>query len=202
MNEILARKIAEAHGGSVFVTKKDQHRISLVRMGTYEEVRQRFNQMVCLIAAYAMHQLVTGGSTASHSKSAPLGSWTDRFTGKPIGDYEALFQQAAALPTLYWDTIGFQAFYGDFPLGLSKLPRMARAGETLTKLANVFYGMQCRAVEQIGLTEYVSVNKRLEEAIALAKKLGYAPFEEAKLVQFGKSLSNDAFIQFAHEIVA
>lgn len=203
MNEVLARKIATAMSGHVYATQCNNDQVKLVRIGTYEEIRQRYNQMVCLIAANAMRAIAASSSMPAHSTAAAPGSWFDRFGGnQPVGSFETLFGMAACPPTVHCNSIGYLAWHGDWPVGTSKLSGMRNMIESMSKIGDIIYGVSFRASVPTGETAEVSVYKRLQEAVVASKRLGHTPYEEEKLLQFAATLSTAPALHFFHEIVA
>lgn len=202
MNEVLARKIGNAFYGNVYATQRDNERVKLVRLGTHEEIRQRYNQMVCLIAANAMRAIAASSSMMAHSTAAAPGSWFDRFENQPIGSFETLFGMAACAPTVHWNSIGYLAWHGDWPVGTSKLSGMKNMAESMAKIGDIIYGVTFRASVPTGEAAEVSVYKRLQEAVVASKRLGHTPYEEEKLLQFASTLSTAPALHFFHEIVA
>jgi len=201
MHQSLLGKMNRCANGRVFASVVEDGKVALVCLGTYPEVRHRYNQMVCLLGGALVQALSTMPSTSVHSRSAPPGAWFSRTEGLPLGDADQLFTLAAMPPSEAADTIGYQSFFGDWPVGATTLLSGYKSMvKSLSEVSNVFYGNDYKSTAQIGCSADVSAVKRAMEALAQAKRKGYAIYEEEALRKFLKTLETGRFIHFFHEV--
>ena len=201
MHQPLVDKINKCEGGAVFATVNNAGHIALVRLGSYSEVRHRFNQMTCLIGGAILAALSTVPASASHSRAAPAGTWIKRWMGGSVGTADDIFQLAGSPPCDAGDEVGYQAFHGDWPVGtLENLSGYKSMIKSMSEVSNVFYGTDFKATAQIGLSPEVSAVKRAKEAIALAKSKGHSIYEETELVKFLDTLTTGRFLHFFHQV--
>lgn len=201
MHQPLVDKINKCESGAVFATVNNAGHISLVRLGSYSEVRHRFNQMTCLIGGAILANLSALSPAASHSRAAPAGTWILRWDGNPVGTADDMFQLAGSPPSDAGDMVGYQAFHGDWPVGtLQHLSGYKAMISSMSEVSNVFYGNEYKPAAQIGQSQDVSAVKRAKEAIAIAKRKGHTIYEEAALVQFLDTLTTARFLHFFHQV--
>lgn len=201
MHQPLRDKLNTCEPGSVYATVNTHEHIALVRLGSYAEVRYRFNQMVCLLGALVQVNLAAMPSASVHSRSAPLGTWILRWDGGPVGNSDALFHLVGRGPSDEADCVGYQAFYGDWPVGmLTHLSGFKSMVKSLSEVSNVFYGPQFKPTAQIGQSQEVSAVKRAKEALVLARRRGYTIYEEAELLKFLDALTTARVLHFFHQV--
>lgn len=201
MHQILRDKINQCESGSIYATVVAGESVTLVRLGSYSEVRHRFNQVVCLLGALVKLNLAASPTAALHSRSAPLGTWILRLEGGPTGDADQLFQLASRGPSAEADCVGYQAFNGDWPVGmLAHLSGFKAMAKSLTEISNVFYGSRFKPAAQIGQSQDVSAVKRAKEALVWAKRRGHCVYEEAELAKFLNTLTTARFLHFFHQV--
>jgi hypothetical protein len=201
MHQPLLDKINKCEAGGVFATVNNAGHIALVRLGSYSEVRHRFNQMACLIGGGILAKRASVSPSASHSRAAPAGTWIKRWEGSPVGTLDDMFQLAGSPPCEASDCVGYQAFHGDWPVGtLQHLSGYKAMISSMSEVSNVFYGNEYKPAAQIGQSQDVSAVKRAKEAIAIAKRKGHSIYEEAELVKFLDTLTTARFLHFFHQV--
>lgn len=198
MNQNLQKKINLGHTGHIYATHIESGQINLVRVGSYNEVRHRYNQMSCLIGAKAMRTL---SRTPGHSRSAPPGSWFDHYD-PTYGDFtDAMVLSAACQPpNELSDRVGYLAWGTHWPLGLSSLSGMKNMERSMSEVGNVFYGYQWHPTVAAGGSAETSAVKRVKEALDELKREGREVYQEAELLQFMKLLTTAKSIHFFHTV--
>ena len=188
--------------GRVFASINKSGEISLISLGTFPEVRHRFNQVVCLVGALIQLKLRECAAPPMHSRSAVPGTWTNRWDGAPVGDVEQLLQLASAGPSEASDRVGHQAVSsGDWPVGTTTiLSGFKLSLKALSEVSDVFYGSDYKPSSQIGQSHDLSACKRAKEALAIAKRRGNTIYEEQKLVEFLDTLETGRFLHFFHHV--
>jgi hypothetical protein len=187
--------IRRRESGRIFASINKAGEISLISLGTFPEVRHRFNQVVCLVGAFIQLKLRERAAPPMHSRSAAPGTWTNRCDGAPVGDVEQLLQLASAGPSEASDRVGYQAVSsGDWPVGATTI----LSGFKLS--SDVFYGSDYKPSSQIGQSHDLSACKRAKEALAIAKLRGNTIYEEQKLVEFLDTLATGRFLHFFHQV--
>jgi hypothetical protein len=202
MNKYLVEKIEQGRSGHMYASVFNQGRISLVCLGSYEAVRHRYNQMVCVIAGTAMQTLQACMATG-HSRSAPLGSWFDHLTdGNPaVGTPNTLFELASLGPDDRADCIGYLAFHGHWPVGTTTaVSGTASMAKSLGEIGRVVFDFANYPMVRLGGAAEVSAVKRAQEGIKAAKRAGYMPYQEENLLKFMETLRTARGLHFLHEV--
>jgi hypothetical protein len=201
MNQHLADKIQNGRDGSIYASVCKDGRIRLVRLGSYEEVRHRYNQMACLVAGTAM-QTLQALKGVGHSRSAPPGAWFDRFTdGNPeVGTPNTLFELASNSPCDRADSVGYLAFNDSWPQNIAELSGMQGMVKSMGEFGRVFYDYLHYPLVPVGSAAEVTAVKRTQDGIKASRRAGYAPFEEDTLLMFLDTLRSARALHFLHEI--
>lgn len=201
MHQPLRDKIASYSNGRVYASVFKDGIVSLICLGSYEDVRHRYNQMVCLLGGAIQLKLATVSPSASHSRSAAPGSWFARFDGTELGGPQELFATAAMQSSDFADIVGYQTFFGDLPVGtLMHLTGYKSVAKSLSEVSNVFYGSENKPTAQVGCSADVSAAKRTRESIVVAKRHGHTIFEEQALLHFLHMLETARFLHFFHQV--
>ncbi len=204
MNEHMLKRIQSGAPGSIYATVLKEEKVCLVRVGSYDEVRGRYNQMACLIGAISMRALQEKHPKALHSTAALPGTWVDRFgEGRPISSPAELFDAAGQPPSSFGDSVGFLAYHADWPHNAERLlSGMQNACKAMSNLADVFYQPTFRSSVTVGGSMEVSAVRRVQEALKVAKKEGRPVFEEEKLLEFMDLVVNAKFLHLFHEVAS
>lgn len=204
MNQYLVKKLANGRGGHIYVTSLTDNRVSLVRLGSYEEVKHCFNQMACLIAGLLMQTLSSSHSAPLRSGAPVPGTWQNHLDGnKTVGTVGELFSLAASAPLEAADDVGYLVWHGSWPYGSTDLLSGTKKMSTsMSEVGGIFYCFECKASTVIGGSAEVSAVKRAKEAIKLAKSKGYEPYEEKRLMKFLDALLSARALHFFHEVSA
>lgn len=202
MNQYLEKKLASGRGGHIYVTSVTDNRVSLVRLGSYEEIKHCFNQMSCLIAGFLMNTLSSAHSAPLRAGAPLPGTWTNHLDGnKPVGSVAELFSLAAAAPLEAADEVGYLVWHGNWPYGSTELlSGTKKMALSMSEVGNIIYCFEFKASTVIGGSAEVSAVKRAKEAIKLAKSKGYVPYEEERLVKFMDALLSARALHFFHEV--
>lgn len=202
MNAYLTNTLAKAQGGRVFATFSEAGRLQMVCLGEHEDVRHRYNQMACLIAATAMQTLLaTRGVT--HSTAAPAGSWFDHLDGnRPVGTPTELFELASQGPSARADAVGYLASRSDWPQAMMTLSGVKNMCKSMVEVGTVLYYFEAKPSAQVGQSHDVSAIARAKEGIKAAKRAGYTPYNEEVLMQFLQTLDRAKALHFLHEVIA
>jgi hypothetical protein len=201
MHTSLSERIHRGAGGRIYASVKRGAEVHLECLGTYDDVRHRFNQMACLIGAVLLQKLGTHSSASVHSRSAAPGTWVDRFEGRPVGTPEDLYSLAAMPPSEAADSVGYLASHSDWPVGTTSLLSGYKSmAKSMCEMSNVFFAFENQPTAIVGCSPDVSAVKRVQEAISLAKKKGFVPYEEGALLKFMDTVSTARRLHFFHQV--
>lgn len=202
MNKYLVEKIENGRTGRMYASVFEEGRIRLVCLGSYEEVRHRYNQMACLIGGTAM-QTLQACAARGHSRSAPLGSWFDRLSeGNPaVGTPQNLFELASQGPADRSDCVGYLAFHDDWPIGTTTAVSGTKSmSKSMGEIGRVVFDYLNYPVVRVGSAAETSAVKRALEGIKAAKLAGFPPYQEEKLLHFMDTLRTARGLHFLHEV--
>lgn len=202
MDKHLVEKINLGRNSRIYASFNKDGNISLVCIGTYEEVRHRFNQIACLIGGEVMLKLLACAPGSLHSRSAPPGTWTDRFSGMSVGSPDELFSLATTSPSERADTVGYLTWHDDWPRGITQLVNGYKAmTKSMAEISTVFYAYEYKATATVGGSAEVSMARRFKDALVIAKRKGYAPYEEEALLKFVDTLVTARFLHIFHQVI-
>lgn len=201
MSDVLSQKISNGASARIYASYNDGGQIRMACIGNYDEVRHRYNQMVCLIGGAVMERLLTFGASSVHSRAAAPGTWVGRWDSKPLGTPGELFSMAASAPSDAADRVGFNTWHGDWPYGMDTLLSGFKSMTKCTsEVSGIFYGYDFKPTVQVGCSQDVSAAKRTREAIVRAKQIGYAIYQEDALLRFLDTLEKARFLHFFHQV--
>jgi len=204
MNKNLLDMLRLGAGGYVAASLVTAGRVKLVRIGAYDEVRHRYNQIACLVGATAVQKLSTfppAGGQGLSTTSEPPHYWLDSLSGDaPVDSAGALFQLAAQGPSQDADKVGYLAFHDQWPQDMWRLPGMPPMRKSLSQaLGRVFYDFTNYPAVRIATPAETTVIRRAREGIEQAKQLGFGVYDEPGLEAFLRTLVTARALQFIHE---
>lgn len=199
MNQILKEKIDLGRPAHIYATVVQDKKIGLVRIGSYDEIRHRYNQMACLIGAKAMRAL--SGSTRITAMGKPWGSWSDFYNSSAAPFSEAMvWSTACQPPSDLGDALGHNAFADRWPYGIADLPGMKHMCKSMAEIGNVFYGYDWNSSATTGRSFDASTVKRAQEALTELHRDGRTAYQEEDLLQFMALISSARALHLFHKV--
>jgi len=193
MNQHLVDAINEGYDGQIYASSITGGRVTLERIGFHQEVRHMFNQIACLLAANAMLMRIHKGYSSEE--------WRDSYgDGQPVGTAEELFAMATEPPSDRMDAIGFLVSHSVWPSGTDRLSGMSMPIKAIAEMSSVLYSFKFWPSATVGCSAHRSLAKRVNESIAVAKKLGYSPYDEDALIKFSDKLVSAKALHFFHDV--
>lgn len=181
MDKHLQRYIEESKGLSVYACTESP-RPRLEKVMTLAEFRNRYCQLACMLGA--LSKLLLEGCSG-HSRSAPPGTWMDRFNGGgDFGTYNEVFSLAKNLGDERTQGAGYSGWRGDWPSLTANLSGFPNATKAMSAIGDLVYMYEHRSTVMVGSAAEVSLKKRLLEAIKEAERLGYIYTDEPDMVRF------------------
>lgn len=214
MNPVIAEKVKYGQGSRVFAVLDDVDHLRMVCLGEFNEVRYRFDQMACLAGALLMSQLQTAAGIGAMQVAQlqadadlgkvpsplPSGTWIDRATLKAIMAPSVLYALAAAGPSDGADTIGAMVRMNMWPEGTESVKGTKHLCTSMSEIGDLFFKSKDHPVVRAGRAQERSAVKRVEEAIADAKRHGFSVADEAGLLKFMDRYSRAKYLQLVHTV--
>lgn len=197
MNKLITEKLERYQSAHIYATYVNDEKISLVRLGSYDEFRHRYNQMVGLIGAKGMRALkgATPGSTYM-----PRGSWSDYYNPN-FSFEESLVREAVCQPpSELGDKLGLQGYSEHWPLGLANMAGMKNAIKSMGEVGNVFYSHGWRTHSSLSRSMDLSAVKRAEEGLAELHREGRTAYQEEQLLEFMKLMTTARELHLYHSV--
>lgn len=183
--------IEAGQDGVMLTTAYRDNKLVLKKIGTYGQVRHMYNQAACLLGALAMVKI-----TRSRGKSP---EWNLPSANHTLRDLPEIFELICRdEPCTLADTIGSAIRYHQWPQDAASLPGMRNAFKALMALGTVLHSYQCLPSITVGGAAWLSLKKRVLDAIAVAHYYGFCPFKENELIEFLEHLYEAKTIQFCH----
>lgn len=199
MTPHLKEKIEFGRPAHIYATVVQDKKICLVRVGSYDEIRHRYNQMACLIGAKAMRAL--SGSTRMTAMGKPLGSWSDFYNSSAAPFSEAMvWDTACQPPSDLGDALGHHAFADRWPYGIADLPGMKNMCKSMGEIGNVFYGYAWQSSASTGRSFDASTVKRAKEALSELHRDGRTAYQEDELMQFMDLITSARALHLFHKV--
>lgn len=186
------KETIEAGQSAIILATTYRHpKLVLKKIGTYGQVRHMYNQAACLLGALAMVKI-----TRSRGKSP---EWNLPSANHTLRDLPEIFELICRdEPCTLADTIGSAIRYHQWPQDAASLPGMRNAFKALMELGTVLHGYQFLPSITVGGASWLSLKKRVLDAIAVAHDYGFYPFEETKLIEFLEQLYEAKTLQVCH----
>lgn len=196
MNQYLKEKIDLGHPAHIYATMVQDKKICLVRIGSYDEIRHRYNQLACLIGAKAMRAL----SSSTRASYKPLGSWVYYYDNS-FSFTEAMAWDTACQPrSELGDRIGYLAYKDHWPYGIADLPGMKNMGKSMSEIGNIFYGYDWQSSASTGRSFDASTVKRAKEALTELHRDGRTAYQEDELLQFMELITSARALHLFHKV--